>query len=285
MHNPPLTLTRRSFLGMQALVAAAALSACARHDEGGSDTTQPLRNFDDIKEAGTLNIGLCSDNEPFGYINANGVYSGFDQYCCQYLSMKIGVDAHFVAVDPKTRYDKLLAHEVDICVAQMSPQDERAGEVAFSTRIYTEQLGLVSPAAALVESQEQLTRGELIVCEGSFAQQYAEGAWPEVKLRAYSTMTDAFGALRGGKGIALLTDEVTASCWAMKQADFVLSMRGIGEPREIAAAFDPGAEDLLEKCNGILSNYLSYGMSNVAYDTYVRPVVDADYTASLVFRA
>lgn len=288
MPTKPTNLSRRSFLGLQSLMALATLSACAGSEDIDDDelgTPTAMRTLDDMFATWTANIGICSDNEPFGYINSKGQYSGFDQYFCQYFyAKKTGLVPQYVAVDPINRYDKLLTHEVDFCIAQMSSRDERADEVEFTNPLYTLQLGLVSPVSAVVESVDQLAQGELIVCEGSYAQHFAQDTWPEVTLRAYDTMTDAFGSLRAGTGIALLTDEVTASCWASKQADFVLGMRGIDEPREIAIAVAPGNVELLEKLNETIYGFIANYYASTAYDTYVRPVVDADYGWMLIDR-
>ena len=38
------------------------------------------RTLDQIKESGTVNIGVFSDKNPFGYVDENGEYQGYDVY-------------------------------------------------------------------------------------------------------------------------------------------------------------------------------------------------------------
>ena len=38
------------------------------------------RTLDEIKESGTINIGVFSDKNPFGYVDENGDYQGYDVY-------------------------------------------------------------------------------------------------------------------------------------------------------------------------------------------------------------
>ena len=78
-------ITRRSFLlGLGAAAAASALTACggsssstaasasgsAAGSAAGSDTV--YRTLDEIKADGTVNIGVFSDKNPFGYVDENG---------------------------------------------------------------------------------------------------------------------------------------------------------------------------------------------------------------------
>ena len=38
------------------------------------------RTLDEIKAAGSINIGVFSDKNPFGYVDENGEYQGYDVY-------------------------------------------------------------------------------------------------------------------------------------------------------------------------------------------------------------
>lgn len=38
------------------------------------------RTLDDIKASGTVNIGVFSDKNPFGYVDEYGEYQGYDVY-------------------------------------------------------------------------------------------------------------------------------------------------------------------------------------------------------------
>ena len=44
----------------------------------GADTV--YRTLDEIKEDGTIHIGVFSDKNPFGYVDENGEYQGYDVY-------------------------------------------------------------------------------------------------------------------------------------------------------------------------------------------------------------
>ena len=48
------------------------------------------RTLDEIKKDGTINIGVFSDKNPFGYVDENGEYQGYDVYFAT-ESVKISV--------------------------------------------------------------------------------------------------------------------------------------------------------------------------------------------------
>ena len=62
------------------------LAACgAENSSNGSLTADREKNqnvvyrtLDEIKESGTINIGVFSDKNPFGYVDENGEYQGYD---------------------------------------------------------------------------------------------------------------------------------------------------------------------------------------------------------------
>ena len=52
-----------------------------------------FRTLDEIKADGTVNIGVFSDKNPFGYVDENGEYQGYDVYFARRLAEDLGVEA------------------------------------------------------------------------------------------------------------------------------------------------------------------------------------------------
>ena len=79
-----------------AFVLAIGVSACGSSTkDGGSDTSasgkEVYRTLDEIKKDGTINIGVFSDKNPFGYVDENGEYQGYDVYFADRLA-KLCID-------------------------------------------------------------------------------------------------------------------------------------------------------------------------------------------------
>lgn len=70
-------------------VAAAALSAVTAAVEA--------RPLDVIKQSGEVVIGVFSDKAPFGYVDSQGKYAGYDVYFGDRLAKDLGVGKRFSA--------------------------------------------------------------------------------------------------------------------------------------------------------------------------------------------
>ena len=281
MKTAPHAISRRTFLGVQALLMAGALVGCSQG--GASDTPDESpagpRTLDQIRASGQLNIGLCSDNKPLSFINSRGTYDGPDQYFGLHLANQLRVAPHYVSLDPGERYDALADGTVDVALTQMSPNDGRSEETALAAPLYKLGLGIASPKGALVESAEQLVDVELIACEGSYAHQYAASAWPDVTLRTYETLSDTYAALEQGYGGALIADEISIAAWVKKSPDFALGMTALDEPRPIAPAVARDQDALLLVVEEAVSTFISYGYRNRSYTSDVVPFVGNDYSS------
>ena len=75
------------------------------------------RTLDEIKESGKLVIGVFSDKKPFGYVDENGEYQGYDVYLARRLAEDLGVELELVSVDAPNRVEYLQASKVDIILA------------------------------------------------------------------------------------------------------------------------------------------------------------------------
>ena len=98
-------ISRRAFLlGLGAASTAALLSACggsassssAASGSAAAAGSDVFRTLDEIKADGTVNIGVFSDKNPFGYVDENGEYQGYDVY----FANRIGEDLEIAVVLP-----------------------------------------------------------------------------------------------------------------------------------------------------------------------------------------
>ncbi|MBQ3338360.1 MAG: transporter substrate-binding domain-containing protein [Atopobiaceae bacterium] len=283
MHSGSRDITRRSFLGMQALALAAILASCSDAEDTSSQSVEPtIATLDEIRSSGGfVNVGIHTDNCPLGFINKRGNYSGLDHYFCLFFAEKNGLGVRYASVDPCNRYDSLLSGLVDFCIAETSPSDSGVEGVIFTKPLYTLQLGLASSASSPVESIDQLVEGSVAVCRGSYSEHYAEMMWPDVSLRRYNTLSSARTALENGQCVAFLDDEIAAAAWLKGRDDFALTMKGIGEPREVAVAVTDNQTELFEALQETVESFLSGAYVGRAYDTIVKPEVGDTYRQML----
>ena len=133
-----------------------------------------FRTLDEIKEDGTINIGVFSDKNPFGYVDENGDYQGYDVYFANRLAKDLGVKVKYVSVDPASRVEYLTSAKVDIILANFTVTDERAKQVDFALPYMKVALGVVSPSNQLISDVDALEGKTLIVGKGTTAETYFE---------------------------------------------------------------------------------------------------------------
>ena len=100
-------------IGLLGVLAAGvlALSACGSSaktaDAGGKGGKNNFRTLDEIKKSGTINIGVFSDKNPFGYVDENGEYQGYDIYFGNRLGKDLGVKINYVSTEAANRVEYL----------------------------------------------------------------------------------------------------------------------------------------------------------------------------------
>ena len=99
---------------------------------GDASADVVYRTLDEIKESGTINIGVFSDKNPFGYVDENGEYQGYDVYFANRLAEDLGVDVNFVSTEAASRIEYLQTGKVDVILANFTVTPEREEEVDFA---------------------------------------------------------------------------------------------------------------------------------------------------------
>lgn len=207
------------------------------------------RNLDEIKESGKVIIGVFSDKKPFGYVDENGEYQGYDIYFGNRLAEELGVEVEYVAVDPASRVEYLETAKVDIILANFTVTEERKEKVDFALPYMKVSLGIVSPEGAVITDVEALNGKTLIVAKGTTADIYFTENYPEVTLQKYDQYSDAYGALLDGRGDAFSTDNTEVLAWAIENPGFTVGVESFGNLDTIAPAVQQGNTELLDWLN------------------------------------
>lgn len=238
-------------LTLTLLLAAACLTGCGKTDvTEEADGTASFRTLDEIKESGKVIIGVFSDKAPFGYVDENGEYQGYDVYFAERIARDLGVEVEYVSTDPASRVEYVATGKVDIILANFTVTEERAQQVDFALPYMKVKLGVVSPDGALITDVEQLAGKELIVVKGTTAETYFEKNYPDVKLQKYDEYADAYNALLDGRGDAFSTDNTEVLAWAIQNPGFTVGIDALGNADTIAPAVQKGNTTLLDWING-----------------------------------
>ena len=180
--------------------------------QGGS--AAKARTLDEIKQSGELRVAVFSDKAPFGYVDKDGNYAGYDVVFAERLAKDLGVKPVYTSVDPAARVDVLSSNKVDVTLANFTVTPERAEKVDFAKPYMKVSLGIVSPEDAPIKDVKDLEGKTLIVAKGTTAETYFEKNYPEIKLLKFDQYADAYNALLDGRGDAMSTDNTEVLAWA-----------------------------------------------------------------------
>ena len=243
-----------------ALVMAASMAACgpsagtpseAKSSDTGtsSSANAKARSLDEIKKSGKIKIAVFSDKAPFGYVDKDGKYQGYDVYFAEQLAKDLGVKPEYTSVDPAARVDVLTSNKVDLVLANFTVTDERKEKVDFAKPYMKVALGVVSPQNAPITDVGQLDGKTLIIAKGTTAETWFEKNAPNVKLQKYDQYADAYNALLDGRGDAFSTDNTEVLAWAKSNKGFKVGITRLGDDDTIAPAVQKGNKELLDFVN------------------------------------
>lgn len=231
-----------------------------------------FRSIADIKQSRKLIIGVFSDKAPFGYIDKDGNYQGYDVHFAERLAKDLGVKAEYISLEPANRVEYAKTGKVDIVLANFTVTKERAEQVDFALPYMKVALGVVSPAKANITSIDQLKDKLLIVAKGTTAETYFAKHHPEVKLLKFDQYTETFNALLDGRGAAFSTDNTEVLAWAMKNPDFKVGITSLGDLDTIAPAVQKGNKELLAYINDEIKKLGEENFFHKNYEATLAPV-------------
>ncbi|MDR3170377.1 MAG: cysteine ABC transporter substrate-binding protein [Treponema sp.] len=208
--------------------------------------------LDAIKQAGIIRIGVFSDKDPFGYVDANGEYQGYDVYFARRIAKDLLGDetkVQLVPVEAASRVEYLQSNKVDIILANFTVTPQRAEVVDFALPYMKVALGIVSSDADPITDISQLEGKKLIVDKGTTAEQYFTENYPQIELLKFDQNTEAFNALLDGRGAALAHDNTFLFAWAVQNPGFTTTIESLGSLDTIAPAVRKGNKALLDWLN------------------------------------
>lgn len=252
------------------LVTACTKKAAQTESTGTAGTT--ARSVEEIKKSGKVIIAVFSDKKPFGYVDENGAYQGYDVYFGNRIAQDLGVKAEYVPVEAANRVEYLVTGKVDIVLANFTRTPERAEKVDFALPYMKVALGVVSPEKALITAPEQLNGKTLIISKGTTAETYFTEKYPGVKLLKFDQYSEAYNALLDGRGAGLSTDNTEVLAWAIENPGFKVGIESLGSLDAIAPAVQKGNSALLEWINTEIKTLAAEKFFHKDYETTLRPV-------------
>ncbi len=257
------------------------LAGCGSGDgaTGGS-----FRTLDQIKESGKITIGVFSDKSPFGYVDENGDYQGYDIELAKRLGEDLGVEVEFVSTEAANRVEYLQTAKVDVILANFTVTPERAEAVDFGSAYMNVALGVVSHKDHVVTELSQIGNRKVIVISGTTAETYLTEHNPQLTLEKYDTYAAAKSAFENNEEAVWANDNTEVIAFANQAAagEYVVGIEALGSADTIAPAVSKGNTTLLEWINEDMAKLGAEQFFHADYEKTLLATYGADYENTLV---
>lgn len=266
-------------------VAASLFAGCgsSQPKEEAKKSDSVFRTLDEIKASGTINIGVFSDKSPFGYVDENGAYQGYDVYFGNRIGQDLGVKINYVSTEAANRIEYLQTGKVDIILANFTVTPERAQEVDFALPYMNVALGVISPDSAVITSLDELgADDQVIVISGTTAETYLEKNNPEIKLQKYDAYAEAKTAFENGNGVAWANDNTEVIAFAIENPGYTVGIPSLGSADTIAPAVTKGNTTLLNWLNDEIKALGNENFFHADYEATLLDTYGKDYEDTLV---
>ena len=248
-----------------------------------AESGKVYRTLDEIKASGTVNIGVFSDKNPFGYVDENGEYQGYDVYFAKRIGEDLGLTVNYVSTEAANRVEYLETGKVDIILANFTVTAERAEKVDFALPYMNVALGVVSPDSRVIKDLSEIGEGDqVIVISGTTAEDYLIKNNPEIALQKYDTYANAKNALENGNAVAWANDNTEVIAFALENEGYTVGIPSLGSQDTIAPAVSKGNETLLTWINDEIKALAAENFFHKDYEATLVDTYGLDYEDSLV---
>lgn len=269
------------------LLAAGILAGCGNNEPPkqaaaeapAAEAPAPKGYLDTIKERDKLIVGVFSDKPPFGFVNEQGEYVGFDTDIAKRFAKDLLGDekkVEFVVVEPASRIPFLQSDKVDLILANMTVTPERAEAVDFTNPNLRVAVQAIVREDSGIEKLDDLADKTIIVTSGTTADIWLTQNHPDWKLLKFEKNSESLQALSAGRGDAYAQDNLVLFSWAKQNPGYRVLEEKLGDEAPIAPAVKKGNTELRDWVNAELAKLGEEKFLLKLYDQYVRKELSDD---------
>ena len=228
-----------------------------------------------IQKRGKLVVGVFTDKPPFGFINEKNENDGFDIALAKQFAKDLLGDENkieFVPVEAASRVPFLQSDKVDIIMANMTVTPDREKVVDFANPYMKVAIQILGNDKDNIKSLNDLKGKKLIVNKGTTADIFFTKNYPDIELLRFDHNTEAFQALKDGRGVALAHDSLLLYAWAQTNPGFTIVNEKLEEPSPIAPAVKKGNNELREWINNELTELGKQNYLHKIYDEKLKDI-------------
>lgn len=179
--------------------------------------------YDRVMGDKVVKAGISNKGKPFGFINADNEWVGFDMDVAKEIAKRIGAKFEPVVVNNKTRISFVQTNppKVDMVLSNMTHKRVRDEKIDFSITYFFDGQKFLSPAG-LIKDGKDLAGKKVGSMQGTTsivnAKAYLQSLGDKnPKVTGYQNEVEMFEALRSGRVQAISTDSTLLIALAAKE--------------------------------------------------------------------
>lgn len=163
--------------------------------------------MEQIKQKGTLVVGVKADYKPFGFRDPSGQVVGIEPDLAADVAKRLGVKLELVPVVSANRIEFLQQGKIDIVIATMSDKPERRKSVlAVDPQYYSDSVNILLSKKAKYSNWEELKGKTLCGTSGAFYNKDVASKYG-AEVKAFDGSEKPLFALKQGECIGYLYDQ------------------------------------------------------------------------------
>lgn len=258
-----IIMKRKVLATIVTICMAATLVGCGSESKPASENKYNLETV----TSGKLTVATSPDFAPYEFyaIGEDGTptMAGFDMALAKYIADYVGLELEVVPMDFDGVLSELATKNVDLGLAGLSPDPERADAMDFSDIYYKGGQSLVTVAdkADSIKSFEDVNKPEISVGAqiGSIQMDLAEENTPDADIVALPKVTDLISELIGGKMDAAFIETAVAESYKTNYPDLTTVLDVPYEVEGSAVGVSKGNADLLKAVNDAIAAAIEDG--------------------------
>jgi polar amino acid transport system substrate-binding protein len=193
-------LTMKSIL--KYMTAAIGLFACV-----STAVAQSPDTIAQIKQRGTIIVGVKNDYKPWGFLDPSGKIIGMEIDLVDEIAKQLGVKAELIPVTAANRMEFLSQGRIDMVIATMGDTEARRKVIGMiEPNYYAGATNVLAPKSANLKKWEDLKDRKVCAVQGAYYNRRVTQLY-QPELVVFPAVPDALNALIGGNCIAFLFDD------------------------------------------------------------------------------
>jgi polar amino acid transport system substrate-binding protein len=236
-----------------AVVSVLATSACGGGSAQGSSSKNALEA---IQDRGTITIGSCLAEPPWGLINGEGAPDGFDVDLAKAVAKDLGVKLKTVEMTSASRIPSLQSGKVDVVSCSFTVNDERKQQIDFTDPTIVQGNSLAVPKGSPIKTLADLTGKTVAVSKGGTSVAVTTAANPKAVQQPYESYSAAFLALKQHQADAMIDTSAVLDGSVAKDPSLKVVIDGkVGPTVNFALGVKKGERELLARLNKFIKQW------------------------------